>query len=675
MKFKRIVPLIVVFVILLGIVLMRAMQEEAVDLREAARIVALAPDDVSPAEVHQITLYAGHAPDEAVVLARADDGEWVAESRYGAPADAAEIEMLLGVLADLSGEYRAAVPDDAAREPFGLTEEEAFHVVAAGADGESLFHIKSGRAPSPHTVFVSRAGDDSVYVSDVDLRAEAGVSDMDPGAGPDHSHWLDLDVLALDTERVKQVTLTMPDKRLVLARKSEDEPAAENDEGNPGNPAEGVDPGAVPLDLDAGDALDGQPAAVEAEPAGAEFTWVVEEAGLDAPFRESGMDTILRGLGGLRAVDVADPGADWGFGESGFVCEVILEDEDEPLRIEGVRPEPAVGGYVRRAGSDVVYEVSGTQFERLFPQGAELFELPAFAYDSDALESITIEQPEGRVVLARVDGEWTVESPVSDLNVARSTVQETARALARLRPIDYADSAEGAGLDEPERRIAFETGDGDAHRVEVGGPARSVDGSYSYIDDNETVMALSRTDIQRLFVRPDNFYERTLTELSAGDVASLAIERDEDSFELQRREDTWMLYTDGTQRDAADRPANSLAQSLVSLQASRILFDEASFDAEVLATVRFATLEDDEYTLTIGAAGGEGHPAQLSGIGQVVLLEPRDVNALLPASTELLDDNGPEQRAEDEAAPAPPEEGPVVEFVEPEEQVITPEEL
>ncbi len=677
MKFKRIVPLIVVFLILLAIVLVRAIQEEPVDLRKAARIVALAPADVSAEDVRRITMYAGHNPDDAVALARADDGEWVVESRYGAPANNADIEALLNTIAGLTGEFRAAVDEDAAREPYGLTEEDAFHIKAAGADDATLVHLKSGRAPSPHTVFVGRHGDENVYVSDVDLRSEAGVAPEDPRDGLDHTQWLDLNVLALDTETVERVSLTMPDKHLALARKLDEEESADSEvgegESSGGNPAGPDNPGEAP-------ALDAQPMeldmqeapALDEEPAGAEFTWVLEEGGPGLPFRESGVDTILRGLSGLRAVDAVDPEADWGFDEAGFVCEVDFEGGAAPVRIEGARPEPAAGGYVRREGSSVVYEVSGTQFERLFPQGSELFELPAFAYDSDALASITIEQPEGRAQLARLDDEWTVEAPVSDLSVASSTVQEVARALARLRPVDYSDSADGTGLDEPERRITFETQDGDTYSVAIGGPARSVDGVYCYFDDDENVMVLRRSDMQRLFVRPDNLYERTLTQLSSADVASLAIEREEDAFELQRREDTWMLVADGTRRDAGDRPATALAQSVVSLQASRILFDTESLDDEVLATIRFATLEDNEYSLTIGVGDEKGHPAQLSGVGQVVLLDSRDVNALLPASADLLDDSEEAQSAD--APPASPEDGPIVEFVEPVEEVITPED-
>ncbi len=672
MKLKKLVPLVVILIILAALAAYRLAQDEPVDIREAARIIDLIPADIDAEDVTRVELYAGAHADNRVVLARdAADDAWRVASRYNAPANSAEIDAFAATLLSLEAQYRASAPEDVHREPYGLKNGQAFHIEGYAEDDDPLFHIKSGRAASPQTVFVTRAGDDAVYVAALDLRAEAGVAG--PHAAPSHQAWLDRELLALDPDEVEEIELTMPDKRLLLTRASgeEDPPedgAANNSPGDRVIPdaAEGASVGfaaqepEMPVNIenlelfapeDEGEPLGLQPGFDMApdQPMGRQdhvetpaHEWTLAEGGPGAPVRDEGIDTILRAMGGLQAEDVVDPTDDWGLDEAPFRADIRLVGNPEELTILASRPEPTGPGYVRIESTrgDLVYQLEPRRFEQLFPRGGDLFELPRLDLDTDDLARIELTQPEGTATLIRSEDseEWEIESPTADLNVNHGAIETMAAGLARWRAADYADSMDALGAGE--RRVRFETHGGDVHEIVAGETSRSIDGVYARLDDRDPLLAMTRSDLRRVFVEPRNLYERTLVDLATGDLASLGIAREEDSYWLQRREDSWLLSQDGTFQDAGDEAANRLARSLVNLQANDILFDATELPGGVLATIQFATLDDEEYTLTIGEEEDGHHPALFTGVSQVLLLTDFDVADLLISSSRLTTMDG-----------------------------------
>ena len=700
MKLKKLLPLAAVFLVLAALAVFRMMDREPVDIRERARIADLVPPDVTERDLTRIEIYAGAAPQEAVVLTRSGPDEaWRVDSRFGAPANAVAVEEFITDLLALEGEFRAEAAEDAARAPYGLEEASAFHVAAYGAaEDEPLFRFSTGARHGAQAVFVRRDGDPAVYVADTDLRVEAGVHTAGPDAVPSNSHWLDLQVLALNPEAAERVAITMPDKALVLARETVNDDSG--GEGNPGAPA----PDAAPqdgLDLpgELGDDVITDPSPLLEEPMEAEYEWGLVEGGPGHPVRETGVDGVLRALAGLRGEDVVDPDEDYGFEEVPFSVEVTLEGAAEPLRVEAARRDASGPGYVRvdaEDGQALVYQVARTQFEQLFPRGADLFEMPALGYDGAAVERVEIVHPEGEAVLARQGGgDWSVETPEAGLPPAESALDSIANALAAWRPADYSDSAEGAGLAEPSRTVAFETEDGASHVLALGDAARSVDGYYARLDDDDRVYVMGRSDYTRVFPEPRNLFQRSLFDFPASEVGSIGVERAEDSFELSRREDSWVLTREGSPADTDDGVAEALAGALAGLQAEDILFGVTELPGDAIAVLRFATLEDeDEFTLEIGAEEDGAHPARLTGLETVVTLGTLDVQDILPASDGLLyrgeaasvDDEtaadgvqltpGPAETAPEDAFSAPelvPEDlggDYQIEFVEPEEEVI-----
>lgn len=721
MTFKKLIPLVVILAILVVLAVYRLAQEDPVDIREAARIIALVPEDVDAEELTRLELYAGADPEERVVLARdtADDA-WEVASRYNAPANGDEIAAFIDTLMGLDGQYRARAPEDADREPYGLQAQEAFHVEGYAEGEEPAFHIKSGRVASPQTVFMMRAGDEAVYVSSVDLRSEAGVDGPEPA--PSHQAWLDRELLALDPDELEEIELTMPDKGLVLARESEeedlDEEAANHPRGdriipdaNQGLAAAFAAQGQeMPVDVDdlevfapedEGESsgmppgVDGAPGQL-APPTGPQQRietptdeWMLAEGGPGVPMRDEGIDAILRALGGLEAEDVVDPAGDWGLEDAPFRCDIRLAGDREELTVLASRPERGGPGYARIEAThgDLVYRLEPRRFEQLFPRGGDLFELPSVDLESDELARIELVQPEGGVTLLRSEEEeeWEVETPAADLNVNQSAIETMAAALASWGAADYADSMED--VDVGERVARFETHAGEVHEIAVGDESQTIDGVYARLDDRDPVLAMTHSDRRRVFVEPRNLYERTLVDLATGDLASLGIEREEDSYWLQRREDSWLLSKDGAFQDADDEAAGRLARSLVNLQANDIVFEATELSSDVLATIQFATVDDEEYTLTIGEEEDGLHPALLTGVDQVLLLTDVDVADLLVSSGRLTgaeeDGSGEANGGEDvsdrtdegEETVVHEDEDTKILNVEPEETVIPPGEV
>ncbi|MFO7775638.1 MAG: DUF4340 domain-containing protein [Candidatus Hydrogenedentota bacterium] len=722
MTFKKLIPLVVILAILVALALYRLAQDEPVDIREAARIIDLVPEDVDAEDLTRLELYTGAHPEERVVLARdtADDA-WKLASRYNAPANGDEIAAFIDTLTGLDGQYRATAPEDADREPYGLQVEQAFHIEGYAGDDEPAFHIKNGRVASPQTVFMMRAGDEAVYVSSVDLRSEADIAG--PGAAPSHQTWLDRELLALDSDELEEIELTMPDKRLVLARESSeeeelDEEAANHPRGDRIIPAANQDSAVgfaaqgqeMPVDIDdlevfapeeEGESsgmqpgIDGAPGQL-APPTGPQQRietptdeWMLAEGGPGAPIRDEGIDGILRALGGLEAEDVVDPAGEWGLEDAPFRCDIRLAENPEELTVLASRPEGGGPGYVRIEAThgDLVYRLEPRRFEQLFPAGGDLFELPRLDLESDELARIELSQPEGGATLLRSeeDEEWEVEAPAADLNVNQSAIETMAAALASWGAADYADSMEDVSVGE--RLVRFETQAGDVHEIAVGDASQTIDGVYARLDDRDPVLAMTHSDLRRVFVEPRNLYERTLVDLATGDLASLGIEREEDSYWLQRREDSWLLSKNGAFQDADDEAASRLARSLVNLQANDIVFEATELPSDVLATIQFATLDDEEYTLTIGEEEDGLHPALFTGVDQVLLLTDVDVADLLISSARLTgteedisgEEDGGEEVSErtDEGKETVVHEDEDMKIlnVEPEETVITPGEL
>lgn len=657
MKPKTLIALAMVLVILAALVLFKKQGEKQPGIVEEAQLAQLLPAGITTGDIGKLELYIGGRPDEKVVMSwDAEAGKWRVQTLYNVPADAEKADEYLDALVKLKGEFRAKAETDASRELYGLTNETAFHVTGYGKGGDApQFDLLFGKSPGYEKSFVRTAAGNEVYVVNMDTRAKAGIYGDKQEQAPAGDQWVKKTILQLDKDAIKRVAITGPDKGLVFEKREKPTPQTETEpEGEKAESGEKAG---------SGETEEAEAAETEQKPAPKpEYEWVLASGGVGGPHRQSALDALLRKLGSLRAVTVVDPAKkeEWGLAQPPFTCVISLEGQDDVV-VEGSRPDGAKNTYMRvaTAKEDIVYEVLRYDFEAVFPKGTDLFDMPGLTLDKGLVQRIEIDQPEGKVVLAKKGEEdWSVVTPAADLNTMRSKIDTLVSGLANWKAADYADSPDGKGLDAPSRSLKAILKDGNTHTITLGLPSRYIAGVYAKLDSDPKVLAMSDVDRQRIFVAPKDLYERTFFDFDGEDITGIAIDRKTDPLKLERKEGAWQLSVADQPVEVDQAAADGVATAITELQAEDILFNSKALTGEAAATIRIVAADQPAITLTIGPEQ-EGGTRQIlvSGKKQVFVVQGADINAAMPAS-DSLKKPAPAPEPQPETPPAPePEAG------------------
>jgi len=645
MSSKQLLVLAGVLLVLAGLVYFKQSGDEPPSIQDEVALVTLLPDGIAQADVTKLALSNGGAPEDIVELTRdADDPDvWRISSQFNAPAKTDTIEAYIENIMGLKGESRARDQDDAGLANYNLTDERAFRVAGyKQGEADPAFTILVGKSPDASQVFMRPQAGRDVLVLDVNLRQEAGVfADDDPASAPEHGHWLDKSVAAIEMDSITSVKLETPEKQVAFEKVEKPvetpEPAEGDTEEDPAQPAEPV----------------------------VEFEWQLKDGGPGSEFKQAGLDNWLRAFGSLNATDVVDPGtpAEWDLETPAFKLVIGVDGEDEDVVIEAGRPDAEGDGYVRLAGGDdVVYSVAKYNFDRVFPKGTDLFDLPAITVVPEAINRIEVKQREGNVVLEKVGEEWTVAEPVLDLNVQTTAASGIAAALATWRASDYADAGIDDGLSSSRRSVTFSTTDGASHTVALGNDSKGVAGAYARLDGSSDVLVMSESDIGRVFKQPKDFYELTLLDVFDDEIQSIEIDRGIDGFELARTGDTWTVDTGAGAKPAITSVSEDVALTVANLQASNIILGSATFAGIPSATIIVKMKDGTEYQLALRPVQSDESKFEVALSGKQILFEASadDVNEVLIASDALAAPE-PEPVAENaepssEATPDSPEE-------------------
>ncbi len=656
---RYLVPLAVILLVLLGLVYLKKQQERPASIVEQVKLTLLVPEDLTKGAISKLELYAGAKPEEKVVLVRKDGSDqWRVASHFDAPVSENKIKDFLDNLVTLKGEYRAKAQTNEALDTYNLSDNKAFYVAGFEAGSEDpAFRLLVGKAPNWRGVFTRKEDSDIVYVTDVDLRREAGMYGDETDKAPEAGTWLDKMVVELDKDNVTKLALNMPGKELVFEKVAKEPPAPDGEQA-----AETEKETAEPDTEDPSSEESGSVETGEASKP-VEYEWKLSSGGYSSAFKQSGVDSLLTALSSLTASDIVDPAKkeEWGLANPAFKLSVglIEEAKDKEVVINGARPDASEDGYVQVAGDadGIVYKLAKYRFEQIFPNGAALFELPSLALDKEAVQRTAV-QAEDNFVLVKDGTEWKVEEPYADLGTDETTLNAVVNALADWKAADYAGAEADAGLDNPTRRVNVTLRSGETHTLVLGKDVPGYDEVYVRIDDNPAVLAMKRSDVERIFVAPEDLYNRVLLDVTAEEVQSISVERADDAFEVARKDDGWTLTVGDAAFPAKGEAVDELAEMLANLQASDILFGQTQLAEPARATVRF-TLEDGaQHVLEIGPEQEDASPVTLSGKANVFEVAKLDADALLPASETLKEEV---QEPVPASAPAAETEGPAVE--------------
>jgi len=547
---KMMVILVVVLVVLVALVFMKqAKKAERPSIIEQAKFEKLIPESLKVDSIVRVELYTGAKTDEKVVLTK-DGDKWRVSSHFNSPAKKETVEEYLEKIVKLQGEMRAEVPTDDALADYNLKDDQAFHLdIFTSAEGEPALKLLVGKSPNYQLTFVRKAGERKIYDGGVNFRQEAGIYGDDTSKAPGPDRWLDKDILKVEKDKITRLAYEMPDKKLTFERKEKEVPQEQTS----GNANEGAKEG-------------------EQQPKKKEYEWVLAQGGMGEKHKETGLQNLLGRFANLTASSIVDPAkkADWGLESPAFKLTISREGESDVI-LEAGRPNPAQNGYIRVASNseDIVYEISKYTFEQIFPKGQDLFDLPTLNLDKDKIQQVTIEQPEGKVVVQKDGNDWKVVEPVIDLNVQMTTLNTLASALASWKAADYADNDVDVG--EFNKTITFKAGE-ETHTFKLAGAARSIDGVYAMLDDKPMRLVMNRIDANKMLLSPRDVYELKVLDFATDKVTSLEVKEGDIAQTLKKSEGgDWVLVAqDGKETKLVNANVGELLNSLSGLQGEDI---------------------------------------------------------------------------------------------------------
>ena len=190
--------------------------------------------------------------------------------------------------------------------------------------------------------------------------------------------------------------------------------------------------------------------------------------------------------------------------------------------------------------------------------------------DADKIEIAS--KTRGRIVLTRpapTDGgaapEWrAVESSVKVEPFDKRAVTDLITAFSTLLASEFADNVklDDTGLDSPENTITASLRNGKQYRLLIG-KQKGEDDTYIKMADQPQVFLIKKFTRDQLNKHPIDFRDKTVCNLTAGEVTEVAVTRDKDPFVLAKApgktgDDAWKLTKPaGTPPDISK--ANALA--------------------------------------------------------------------------------------------------------------------
>jgi hypothetical protein len=343
MSKKQLAVLCAVAGLLLIALLVQKLLSPEPSLREELRLEALAPEDFRTLDASRLEIYRGSREDDKIVLAR-EGGAWFVATRYNAPASETKVGNFLKKIKDLRGELRS--DEEAVLDDFRLTDERALHVAVYREGSEETWsHLLVGKQESYGRSFMRRAGESRVFAANANLATEMGIQDEEADKAPESSPWVEKTIADLEKDQIMRIALATPDYKCVFEKRAK-EPAPQ-----PGE-------------------------AEAAQGAEASWEWVLAEGGRRGGFKQSGVDGIVDRFDLLAATDVEDPArtAELGLAEPRYRCSVALADGSETALLAAPPEEENRDAYLRAEDRETIYRIPWWQFEKLFPEPADLFE-------------------------------------------------------------------------------------------------------------------------------------------------------------------------------------------------------------------------------------------------------------------------------------------------------------
>jgi hypothetical protein len=482
--FKKLIPLLIIVLILtVATIIKKQSTKEQFDLIQELGAQNILDDKFLGSEVDQIELYLGTKIDSKVTLKKENE-QWFITTAYQAPARKNNIDKLLYTLKNMLGEVRNA-PKEFFSD-FQLQNEEAVHIVLTRTVDKStiLSHILLGKTDGENACFVRLYNNDTIFRVGRNLRQEIGIFSNEKDKAPEHTHWLDKNVLTLNKDDVKEIAITYPDKKIHFVKETKTIEQPEDPETKE-KPAPKI-----------------------------EEEWKLKP--IEGSFNQSELDSFIDSITNIEAQDVADPNKkeEINIDKPNYKLEITLAN-DKKYVLHGAFTGGEQDGYCYlETNPNLIYKLDNWTFSnRIFKSGSKYFVLPSLTIDRTQIQNITYHIPQGtfsinRFVFGKEKDEkitWILAEPENKYATQADTLNAVVGRLSVLKADDYTDEVDlgKLGLDTPQYSLTIHLKDNSQHVIKV---TKQNGKYYTLFDEERPIVTLSKTDFEKLFPIIDKMF-------------------------------------------------------------------------------------------------------------------------------------------------------------------------
>ncbi len=620
---------ILILLIVIGFIVKRESAE--VDLTERVNLVTLSEGKFQTASsIKAVKMYLGLPADtetdaedkekkgvNEIVLFRKNDS-WVVSGEYDAPGNETKIADFIKKIRDMKGEFRAEIKENAT--DFGLDADNAIHIELYKSPEmkKTALHLMVGKKLGYENTLVATADQkNKVYLVDVNIRNDMGMWG-EGGTAPKASNWVNKTVVDLDTEKIKKLYLSCPDKKVLFEKKSKGE---ENEK----NSAE--------------------------KDKKKEFEWVALLGPEKYEFKKSDFKGLLKGFAPFTATEVVDPRKfkEYGLENPGFRCQVETEDGTKTTIIAH-RKAPDKDAYCCLEGNkDTVYKVKPWKFEKVFYKGKDLFKLKSgIKGKNDTIKKMTWTRDGVKLAFERTGKKgkkstWKLLSPRVDIPLKKETIEDLSDKFMTWKPIDYADAKtqpDLLGFDTTGYEINVTMEDNIAFQLKAGAQAKSVEGYYISTNKSDVPLVASKSDYDSLVVNLKSFFDNDIVEFAKDKVKAVTLVKDGTVLTAKKIENEWTLSTGEFKDIKADSTKiKNVIETVKKLKSVDVLLpgNKAGSTCTDKNMIKLELQGETSVVLRLGEEKDSKVALMLQGRETIFKIDKSDSKKVLPALESLAD--------------------------------------
>lgn len=206
MKLKNLLILCAVFLLLMGLVLLKQGRKPKVVVSDEGKTIVSTPIDLNTED--EVLLRFGDV--SVPIHFQKKNNQWLVTSFHQVPVDKVRLQGLVDQLNRLEGEIRS---DNAALLPdYGIADKEGIHVIFKNGGTEAFHFVIGAKRAGPTDDFIRSGNDNKVYIVHENLLAQFGLWGEVKAGNFKTDLWLDKRVISLEEKDVQGIRVAQTTK-------------------------------------------------------------------------------------------------------------------------------------------------------------------------------------------------------------------------------------------------------------------------------------------------------------------------------------------------------------------------------------------------------------------------------------------------------------------------------